>query len=128
MENWVFGCDICQEVCPFNSQPVQTKEKAFQPSEGVGPFLSLKALFSIKTEADFKKQLHRTPLLRPKRKGLLRNGAVVLQNQHEAGGAHSFAQEALEQESDPLVKAHLHWAKDPIEKTINPVFQQGKKK
>jgi hypothetical protein len=53
---------------------------------------------------------------------------VVLQNQHEAGGAHSFAQEALEQESDPLVKAHLHWAKDPIEKTINPVFQQGKKK
>ena len=122
MENWVFGCDICQEVCPYNAHPVETKEKAFHLSEGVGPFLSLKDLFSIETEHEFKNQFHQTPLLRSKRKGLLRNAAVALENQNEIRTT-SLAREALEKESDPLVKTHLDWSKDPI---LNPFESSSK--
>ena len=35
MENWIFGCDICQEVCPWNSRPLLTTEKSFYPGEGI---------------------------------------------------------------------------------------------
>ncbi len=80
MEDWVFGCDICQEVCPFNAQPKKTDHPCFTASEGVGPWLDLSAVSAIQEDQDFKAKFSETPLFRPKRQGLQRNAAVVAQN------------------------------------------------
>jgi len=80
MEDWVFGCDICQEVCPYNAHPKTTDQSCFTASEGVGPWLDLAAVSAIREDQDFKIKFSGTPLLRPKRQGLQRNAAAVAQN------------------------------------------------
>jgi len=80
MEDWVFGCDICQEVCPYNAQPQPTNHVSFKASEGVGPWLDLSATLAIREDQDFNAKFSETPLLRPKRRGLQRNAAVAAQN------------------------------------------------
>lgn len=85
MEDWVFGCDICQEVCPFNAQPKTTDHPCFTASGGVGPWLDLSAVLAIQADQDFKTKFSETPLVRPKRQGLQRNAAVVAKNLEPAG-------------------------------------------
>jgi len=80
IEDLVFGCDICQEVCPFNAEPKRTSRYEFTASEGAGPWLDLAAVSAIREDQDFKIKFSGTPLLRPKRQGLQRNAAAVAQN------------------------------------------------
>lgn len=77
MEGWLFGCDLCQQVCPFNGQNKQSDEPGFAIEKGTGPTLSLAALAAIPDNASFKKQFCGTPLLRSKRVGLQRNVKVL---------------------------------------------------
>src|SRR5207248_8115106 len=65
---WVFGCDICQEVCPYNQRPPQTPWREFQPEAGAGHHLELLGLLKIKTEEQFRTRFERSPLRRPKRR------------------------------------------------------------
>ncbi|HXC62412.1 MAG TPA: tRNA epoxyqueuosine(34) reductase QueG [Nitrospiria bacterium] len=85
MEDWVFGCDICQEVCPFNAQQKTIGHPYFTASEGAGPWLSLSDVLAVREDQDFKAKFSETPLLRPKRQGLQRNAAAVAQNLESAG-------------------------------------------
>jgi len=85
MEDWVFGCDVCQEVCPYNTELKTTDHTYFTASEGVGPWLPLSDALAIQDDQDFKTKFSETPLLRPKRQGLQRNAAVVAQNLEPAG-------------------------------------------
>jgi len=87
IDDWVFGCDICQEVCPFNAQPKMARHLDFRASEGVGPWLDLCAVLAIQDDHEFKAKFSETPLLRPKRQGLQRNAAVVAHNLELAGQA-----------------------------------------
>jgi len=80
IQDWVFGCDICQEVCPFNAETKPTGCREFTASEGVGPWLSLSSVLAVQEDQDFKAKFSETPLLRPKRQGLQRNAAAVAQN------------------------------------------------
>jgi len=82
MEGWLFGCDLCQQVCPFNGEGKETDEPSFSSERGAGPTLSLDALLAIPDNLTFKKQFRGTPLLRSKRSGLQRN-ADVLQKQDQ---------------------------------------------
>jgi epoxyqueuosine reductase len=77
---WVFGCDICQEVCPYNQRPPLTPWLEFKPQSGVGHHLDLLSLLDIRDEREFRSRFAQTPLLRPKRRGLMRNALVVLGN------------------------------------------------
>jgi epoxyqueuosine reductase len=77
---WVFGCDICQEVCPYNQRPPQAVWEEFHPDKGVGHYLNLSSLLSIGTDEEFSLRFAHTPLRRPKRRGLLRNATVVAGN------------------------------------------------
>ena len=77
--DWVFGCDICQEVCPWNRDAPVADEPEFQPLAG-GTDLELSELFWL-DDAEFRVRFRHTPLWRPKRRGLLRNAAIVLGNQ-----------------------------------------------
>ena len=87
MEDWIFGCDICQEVCPFNVQPKTTDHPLFTASKGMGPWLSLADVLAIQEDHEFKAKFSETPFLRPKRQGLQRNAVVVAKNLELAGQA-----------------------------------------
>ncbi len=81
--SWIFGCDVCQEVCPFNKNtPEAVVFKNFNPTLGVGPLLSIENILNIKTDGEFKKKFANTALLRVKREGLIRNALAVSINQN----------------------------------------------
>jgi epoxyqueuosine reductase len=76
--NWIFGCDICQDVCPWNRFAKETNEKVFQPRfENIAP--SLKELNNLNQE-EFLRRFHRSPIKRTKLKGLIRNAKAVLES------------------------------------------------
>jgi epoxyqueuosine reductase len=77
--DWVFGCDVCQDVCPWNHRAPHSPLEDLQPGVGTNP-LDLIAIFDL-SEAEFRARFRHTPLWRAKRRGLLRNAAVVLGNQ-----------------------------------------------
>ena len=79
LENWVFGCDICQEVCPWNRKSPASEELPFSPQPDNNP-LDLMRLFSL-SEDEFRERFRSTPLWRSRRRGILRNAALVLGNQ-----------------------------------------------
>jgi epoxyqueuosine reductase len=76
-ENWVYGCDICQDVCPWNSFQQQSKEKAFVPrEENIAPKLEeLKGM----SDEEFSRRFRRSPVKRTKIAGLKRNVRAVLE-------------------------------------------------
>lgn len=81
MGDWVFGCDVCQDVCPWNQRAPLVEEPAFVPRQASNP-LELTALFTL-SEAEFRQHFRHTPLWRPQRRGLLRNAAIVLGNSRD---------------------------------------------
>jgi epoxyqueuosine reductase len=82
--DWVFGCDICQEVCPYNQRPAQTPWPEFLPESGVGHSIDLIELIKLESDRDFRTRFGQTPLKRPKRRGMVRNALVVIGNQLRA--------------------------------------------
>jgi len=107
--DWVFGCDACQEVCPYNQRPAKTTWKEFQPESGVGHYLDLYGLLEIKTDEEFHKRFVTSAVRRPKRRGLIRNALVVLGNKRPTGGADKL-RNFLASEEDPMLIEHAAWA------------------
>ena len=101
---WLFGCDVCQEVCPWNRKAEAAREPALAPSGSLGP---LETLLELDQDA-FRARFRGTALTRTKRSGLLRNAAVVLANRGERGAVGSLAR-ALGDE-DPVVRRAAAWA------------------
>ncbi|MCU0960409.1 MAG: tRNA epoxyqueuosine(34) reductase QueG [Pirellulaceae bacterium] len=77
MQDWVFGCDVCQDVCPWN-RFAPTDAAAFVPRDDLNP-LDLPSLFELDDDA-FRALFRHTPLWRARRRGLLRNAAIALGN------------------------------------------------
>ncbi len=104
MGDWVFGCDICQEVCPWNRKRVpQSIERSPAKLESI----ELDALFAI-TEDEFRARFRKTPLWRCRRRGMLRNAAIVLGNQ---GNTNSVPALVLGlNDAEPLVRGASAWA------------------
>jgi epoxyqueuosine reductase len=106
---WIFGCDVCQEVCPFNRFASDTAWPELQMNAGAGPRLELVELLSMASDEEFRARFKGTPLTRPKRRGLLRNAAVVARN-IECTAAVPVLIERIEQDPEPLIRAHALWA------------------
>jgi epoxyqueuosine reductase len=106
MGDWLFGCDVCQEVCPWNHRAPQTEVAELAPSPEANP-LALEALLDI-DDNGFRTRFRRSPLWRAKRRGLLRNAAVVLGNQRPAGALAALARGLGDVE--PLVRGACAWA------------------
>jgi len=107
--DWIFGCDICQEVCPYNGLPRQTQWREFLPGEGAGPYLSLLDVLSISKDEDFRKRFAGTPILRSKRAGLVRNGCVVAANQNFEE-ALPLLEELSSKDTDAMIRSHAAWS------------------
>lgn len=106
--NWLFGCDICQQVCPWNQRFAKpTDDPAFQPR----PFLKQPAVADfllLKPEA-WRKPLRGSPLERPRRKGLVRNATIVAGNTGDESTI-PFLTELLRSDPEPVIRAHAAWA------------------
>lgn len=102
----VFGCDICQDVCPWNRTAPATKASEFQPREElVNP--ALEWLAAMQTE-EFRERFRKSPIKRTKLAGLRRNALIAIGN----SGARKFIPllERLINESEKEVREAAHWA------------------
>lgn len=100
--SWVFGCDECQEVCPWNDE----QGRAAAHDSPLLPYLP--DLLSL-SESQFEQTYRTTALWRTKREGLLRNAAVALGNSGNPQALPALRR-ALAEDPAPLVRAHAAWA------------------
>lgn len=112
MGEWVYGCDVCQEVCPWNVTFAHelAGDSPFAPREALGgkDARTLARELLAMSQAEFSATFKGSPMKRAKRRGLARNAAVALGN---AGTAEDVpALEAALRHDEPLVREHAAWA------------------
>ena len=103
---WLFGCDVCQDVCPWNRKARVTGEESFQPLAGMNP-VELAELFLL-DESAFRRRFRKTPLWRPRRRGLLRNAALILGSRPTEPGRRGLTHGLNDEE--PVVRVACAWA------------------
>ena len=103
--NWVFGCDICQDVCPVNRKAQATGDANFGRRDLARPDLA--ALLQM-DEAQFRERFAGTPLMRAKWVGMRRNACVALGNAGAPESIPPLAQALADPE--PLIRQHAAWA------------------
>jgi epoxyqueuosine reductase len=113
--NWIFGCDECQEICPWvrryaRPSPRSFLHSAWEQALSYDPDRVAPKLIDLLRldEAGFRARFKGTPILRAKRRGLLRNVAVALGNWGNPEALPVLAQ-AL-QDPEPLIREHAIWA------------------
>jgi epoxyqueuosine reductase len=105
MADWVFGCDICQDVCPVNVKAQYSKEKAFQKKRFTT--LELTRLLEM-TETEFQQKFANSPIKRAKLWGLKRNACVALGNSGDKAAAPALVK--VLRDEHPIVRGHAAWA------------------
>lgn len=106
--NWIFGCDLCQQVCPWNRQAVSASlDRAFTAFPGV-PHPNLLDEIGLSSQ-EFNRKFKGSPLQRAKRRGYLRNVAVALGNSGDRRAIPVLLQ-ASQDDPEPLVREHAAWA------------------
>ena len=120
MGDWVFGCDICQQVCPWNRFAGEG-DLAF---EGQKPSPSLTDELNLSPQA-FNQRFKGSPVKRAKRRGYLRNVAVALGN---VGDMHALpVLESSLKDEEPMVREHAKWAIEKIQRRIGVTRKEEKK-
>lgn len=108
MKNWIFGCDECQEICPWvrrYSQPTAAKFLHYEPDWAAPKLLDLLSM----NESAFRARFRGTPVYRTKRRGLLRNVAVAIGNWGDSE-ALPILEHVVKNEDDLLIREHAAWA------------------
>jgi epoxyqueuosine reductase len=107
---WLFGCDVCQDVCPWNARAAASRERAFAPADALPPPAELLALDGTA----FTERFRGSAMSRARRSGLLRNAALVLGNARDES-----ARPALEHalaDPEPAVREAAAWALDRLDR------------
>ncbi|MBV8713883.1 MAG: tRNA epoxyqueuosine(34) reductase QueG [Chloroflexi bacterium] len=106
--DWVFGCDICQEVCPYNASTRNRPRgwPEFEPRSGTR--LDLIELLQT-DETAFRERFHGSPIKRTKRRGLVRNAALALGNLGDAS-SRAHLERLVAENPDPVVGEAAGWA------------------
>ena len=110
----VFGCDICQDVCPWNRRAAVTAEPAFERQR---PEVDLGRLAGI-SEAEFRQMFRHTPVERARYRGFLRNVAIAMGNSGKAGFVAPLKR--LAESADAMVAEHARWALARLQGEPNP--------
>ena len=131
--DWLFGCDVCQEVCPWNAKGIRVPgsefrvqgenreldtrnsefgtNPTFEPAPDTNP-IDLLPLFDLDEEA-FRRRFRHTPLWRAKRRGILRNAAIILGNQKCREAIPALTRGLSD--SEPLIREACRWALDRLQ-------------
>ena len=110
LQDWLFGCDICQEVCPYNhSTASQSTWPELESQAGHGTRIPLALVLALRTQEDFLRTFAGTSLTRAGREGLLRNAAVVAGNLKDPDLVPELAN-ALLNDRSAIVRQHSAWA------------------
>lgn len=124
---WIFGCDVCQEVCPFNHQSLKKEEppqlEEFSKSAGVGPLLRLSEILSIRTHEEYVGRFAGTALMRAGRESLVRNAALVAANTAAETAAEALRQ-ALYEDSSEVVRSSAFWSLSKLNHKCNIFTKQ----
>jgi epoxyqueuosine reductase len=111
--DWIFGCDICQDVCPFNvisrKRSLRADIPELRAESGVGQSLDLIELIKMRDDSKFLERFAGTPIMRTKREGLVRNATVVTANRHYAEALDALEEAALHDPS-VVVRSHALWS------------------
>ncbi|MCB0346767.1 MAG: tRNA epoxyqueuosine(34) reductase QueG [Bdellovibrionales bacterium] len=111
--DWLFGCDICQDVCPFNQDVKHSALAQFESERGSGPFIKLEDVLRIESDKAYLDRFAGTPLMRPGRRGLVRNAISVMVNTQWSDGAELlFA--AAQNEPTEMLGRHASWALEQL--------------
>jgi epoxyqueuosine reductase len=111
MGRHLFGCDICQDVCPWNSRAPASPDPAFAPRiQLVNP--SLEWISGMNIE-EFRRAFRASPVKRAKLRGLLRSAAIAMGNSGEQKYLPRLQE--LAQHEDPAVAEHARWAMARLE-------------
>jgi len=107
----IFGCDMCQDVCPWNRPAATTGRPEFQPAHMLPELAELAHL----TEQQFNERFAHSPIERARYQGFLRNVTVAMGN----SGNRDFLPllERLAANPDPLIREHARWAIEQIAST-----------
>lgn len=114
VHNWLFGCDVCQEVCPYNRKPAETTWPEFKIGAGAGTHMEVRGLLPLRTREAFLDRFAGTPLVRAKREGIVRNAALVAGNSGDPRLLPAL-QETLQQDPDPSVREQAAWSIQKIQ-------------
>ncbi len=106
MGNFIYGCDVCQDVCPWNRQLSGSLVEQFKPRE-TNRAPELRELARISPQ-DFRERYHRSPIKRTKWQGLMRNIAVALGNSRNPESVVKLT--GLLNTDDSMVRRHAAWA------------------
>jgi epoxyqueuosine reductase len=107
LADWVFGCDICQMVCPWNQRfAPQHGDPAFAPRNGL-PLPVLQEELTL-TAQEFNRKFKDSPLKRAKRRGYLRNLAIAAGNAREPESLPAL--ENIQDDEHALIRPHAEWA------------------
>jgi epoxyqueuosine reductase len=106
MGDWLFGCDVCQDVCPWNHRAPRSMEDAFAPTAEQNP-IDLIGLFEL-DEAAFRRRFRHKALWRAGRSGLLRNAAIALGNARSMAALPALRRGL--RDSEPIVRGACAWA------------------
>ena len=110
LETHVYGCDICQDVCPYNDAAPQSADRAWQPRAG----LKAPSLIDLWRQADseLRKGLKGSAMTRAKVTGLRRNVAVAIGNSGDPAARAALQESSPERPSadDAMVREHIAWA------------------
>jgi epoxyqueuosine reductase len=106
MVDWIFGCDICQQVCPWNRFAIQRVDESFAPQPGTSKPDLIQSL--ALSPHDFNRLFKHSPIKRSKRHGYLRNISIALGNTGDEKAIPALKKALTDPE--PLVREHASWA------------------
>ncbi len=116
MTEWLFGCDICQEVCPWNRKAPPGREPALAPRPDLVALDPIELL--TMSEEEFRRRFRGTALWRTKRRGLLRNAALILGNRGDPAALPALRR-ALD-DPEPIVREAARWAVERLTQSGQP--------
>ena len=118
----VFGCDVCQEVCPWNARPACSEDRSWQPRAA----LTAPRLIDLwsRSDSQLAELVRDGPMTRPKLHGLRRNLAVALGNSGTSEAADALDHERSDRSfQDPIVAEHVAWARRKLRSVTRRVYR-----